>query len=89
MVDFPVNIAEAITEWREWNREEGYPLDWPNEGWFSIPQEGYPLGIDVHVCEDEDTGEYGAWVYPNYIDSAGNLSTDTQTVLAYVPSTDW
>ena len=89
MKDHSINIAEALAEWRQWNLKNGYPMDWPSEGWFSVPQADFPLGIDVYICEDEDTGEYGAWVYPNYIDSNGYLSTDIQTVLAYIPSTEW
>ena len=53
MADYLVNISEALVKWRRWNLENGYPMDWPSEGWFSISQAGYLSGVDVHICEDE------------------------------------
>lgn len=85
----PIDISQALADYRAWLREEGYDGDEPPVFWGGIEQEGYPHGVDVNIELDEDSGQYAAWVYPNRIGAGGWLETDTQTLLAVIPSTEW
>lgn len=85
-----IDIREAVQEYRDGGHDEST--------WISIPQQGYPHGIDVQIEVDDDelSPDYGqlvAWVYPNtmYTTSEGEeyLTTDTQTCLARIPHGDW
>lgn len=85
----PADIAPALAEYQAWARGNGLNGDQPPPFWQSVDHRDHTYGIDVNIELDEESGIYAAWVYPNRMNRDGWLETDTGTLLAAFPSTDW
>ena len=84
-----IEIAPALEDFRQWVRDQEHDGDEPPPFWGTIHHPDYRHGIDVNIELDEETEVYTARIYPNYLDKAGYLATDTGVLLAAIPSTQW